>query len=73
MTFTAQQANAQKLAVEAIREAVDAAGDAGIPSGHLYAMLMAYGLSLPAYQSLIAILVKTGKIAESGHLLRKAG
>jgi len=54
---------------EAIREAIKDAGQDGIPSGHLYAMLMGF-MSLHTYQAVIDILVKTKQITNNSHLLK---
>ena len=56
--------------VDAVSEAVQAAGPQGIPSGRLYSMLMEMGCSLNQYNGLIGIAVKMGKITNSNHLLR---
>ena len=69
--MTPAQTQAVKAALETIKEAIDAAGEQGIPSGHLYAMLMGFGCSLNQYQQLTAILIKEGKITQDGfHVLR---
>lgn len=59
----------------AIARSIAEAGPAGVPSGHLYAMLMSSlpGLSLEAYQSLISTLKSMALIHESGFLLTWTG
>lgn len=52
----------------AIGKTVRDAGDAGIPSGHIYARLMG-ALSLDQYNQIISILVKSGIIENKNHLL----
>ena len=53
-----------------IRTVADAIREAGsIPSGHLYAMLMTYGCSLSQYESIIGILVESGRVEKRGDLL----
>ena len=49
----------------AIVEVVKAAGDNGVPSGHIYAMCMG-GMSLEVYQELMALLVESGRVRRSG-------
>ena len=44
------------------------AGNDGIPSGHLYAAVMMY-MNLDTYHAAIALLVKSGLVKQSGHLL----
>ena len=53
---------------ELLEEAIKESGEKGIPSGHLYNMLM-QSVSLEDYQALIEILKKAGKIKESDYLL----
>jgi len=56
--------------MEALREAINAAGAQGIPSGHLYAHLIGK-LSLQHYQAMISAMVEAGKITIDGqHVLR---
>ena len=54
-----------------ILEAITEAGSDGIPSGHLYSMLMGT-ISLEIYQSIIDALVKAKEITNKGHLLKVA-
>lgn len=53
----------------AIFSAIKEAGEAGIPSGHLYAALMGK-MTLDQYNQFIEALVNTGKITNNGHLLK---
>jgi hypothetical protein len=55
--------------IQAIDEAVEVAGPDGIPSGHLYAILMAGGVTLPAYDAALGVLKDSGRIQETGYLL----
>lgn len=55
--------------VGAIRDSIREAGEKGIPSGHLYAMLIGK-MSLDTYQSIIDMLKKAGSITQSGHVLK---
>lgn len=66
---TDKQLAAIRQMASAILEAITAAGDAGIPSGHLYAMLM-NNMGLDTYQQFIGAMVKHGKITNHGHLLK---
>lgn len=56
------------IVADAIREA----GNAGIPSGHLYAM-MVHKVPLQTYQYAIGILKDAGAVTEEFHLLRWTG
>ena len=60
----------EKVIIDTVYEAIAEAGDKGIPSGHLYAMLMQYGFSLDIYNTVIGILKQTGKINEQFNVLR---
>ena len=55
-------------AVGAIDDAIKEAGEDGIPSGHLYAMMMDL-MSLDTYDSIIDLLKKAGKVKEEDYLL----
>lgn len=66
--LTAQQAQALKLIVESIIEAVAAAGSLGAPGGVIYAALMQYGCSLNQYESIMSALVRAGKLRKQGDL-----
>ena len=54
-----------------INDTIKDAGTDGIPSGHLYAMLMGH-INLDNYNSIINVLKKAGKIKESNFLLTSA-
>ncbi len=54
----------------AVHETIVAAGDAGIPNGHLYAALMEKGCSFDLYQLMIETLKGLGYITERGNVLR---
>lgn len=66
---TTEQLEAIKRAALAILEAITAAGDNGIPSGHLYAALMGK-MSLDTYNKFIDALVCAKKITNEGYLLK---
>lgn len=56
--------------IQTIDEAVRLAGPDGIPSGHLYAMLISAGIDLATYERLLGILIEAGQIRrEDSHLL----
>jgi len=57
-----QVIEALRLAVESIEYAARMSGPMGAPSGHVYAALMQHGMTLAAYQSIIAALVEMGRI-----------
>lgn len=54
--------------ISLIHDCIKDAGEQGIPSGHLYSMLMGR-LSLDTYQGILSVLLKAGKIKESNHVL----
>lgn len=68
MNLTPQQAAALRAIVEAVTEAVAAAGSLGAPGGVIYAALMGHGCSLSQYESLMGAMVRAGKLRRSGHL-----
>jgi hypothetical protein len=57
--------------IDLILDSIREAGQQGIPSGHLYTILMTHwpALSLEPYQNVITLLVKTKKITNKNHLL----
>ena len=65
--MTKEKQMALKLAAT-VYEAIVEAGEAGIPSGHLYAILMGV-VDLNTYNILIGTLTKHGFIKNQGHLL----
>ena len=58
-----------KPVLDAIQEIITAAGSQGLPSGHLYAMLMGY-MDLQTYQTMIGLMVKAGGVTLQNHVLR---
>ena len=58
-----------KPVLDAIQEIITRAGSQGIPSGHLYAMLMGY-MDLDTYQNVIALMVRAGGVTLQNHVLR---
>jgi len=51
-----------RLTVAAILDAAEHAGPTGAPSGHVYAVMMQFGMTLDMYQQIITGLVDAGKI-----------
>lgn len=68
MSLSPTQAAALKAVVEAVTEAVKAAGSHGAPGGVIYSALMASGCSHSQYVSLMGAMVRAGKLRQSGHL-----
>lgn len=58
--------------IQIVADAIQEAGPHGIPSGHLYAMMM-HKLSLQTYEYAIGILKDAGAVTEQFHLLRWTG
>lgn len=56
-----------RAVVEAILEACKVAGPMGAPGGHLYAALMATGMRLEQFESIMRALVEAGKLEKRGH------
>jgi hypothetical protein len=44
----------------------------GLPEGHLYAILMPMGCTLPRFNQLVELLIGSGKVKKQGHLLLAA-
>ena len=63
------QLSVAKRICDTILECVEVAGEQGVPSGHLYAAMMGM-VSLQNYQFCISVLKDTGRITESGFLLK---
>ena len=71
--MTDKKLDALAAMIEAVRQAIATTGDSGIPSGHLYSMMMGFGCSLEVYNHLINALLETGKITQDGNnVLRSA-
>jgi hypothetical protein len=58
-----------KPMLDLVQEIIKGAGSQGIPSGHLYAMLMTY-MDLQTYQTMIDMMVRAGGITLQNHVLR---
>lgn len=66
-----RKAQALKIACEVVLECIKEAGDKGIPSGHLYAMLMSHiNIQLETYQLIIETLKQSKQITEQHYLLK---
>ena len=60
-------------AINTVKILADTIRDLGsIPSGHLYAQVMGH-LSLQQYEGAVSLLLKTGLVKQSGHLLTWVG
>lgn len=66
-----QKSDKMNDVVNAIHDIIVAAGVQGIPSGHLYAMLMNY-MALDTYQNVIALMMKTCGVTLKNHVLHAA-
>lgn len=64
------QKEAMQQALDGVYEAIKSTGNSGIPSGHLYAMMMEFGCSIDVFEYLISTLKKEGKITENNYLLK---
>lgn len=58
-----------KPVLDAIQEIIAGAGTQGIPSGHLYAMLMGH-MDLDTYQGMIGLMIQAGGVTINNHVLR---
>ena len=54
---------------DTIVEAVEETGDEGVPAGHMYAALMPSGCTLSQFDTMIDVLVASGRIRKRGFLL----
>ena len=61
-----------RMTVAAILDAAEHAGPMGAPSGHVYAAMMQFGMTLDMYQQIIAGLVDAGKITVRHNCIRLA-
>lgn len=68
MPATPAQAAAIRAIALAITDALKEAGSAGIPSGHLYALLMGFGCTLEQFEKFMGTLVKIGAARKQGLL-----
>lgn len=66
--MTTEQLEALKAICAATLDAIAAAGKLGCPAGSLYSSLMTHGCSFNQFQSLMAGLIRAGKVRQSGQL-----
>ncbi len=64
-----EQIAALRLAIDCIMEAATMGGSLGAPSGVIYAALMAHGMKLSSYESILAALQRAGKIEVINHCI----
>lgn len=64
--MTPEQIKAVQALAAVIEETVNESGPWGAPSGVMYAALMSKGVSLQVYQQITGMLVKMGRIRQSG-------
>ena len=64
--MTIEQLKALKAVADAIIETVQLSGPLGAPGGHLYAALMAHGVTLEQYEQIMSGLVGAGKLRKQG-------
>jgi hypothetical protein len=67
-TQTISQASALVGLCNTLIELVSTHGANGMPAGHLYAELMAYGCSLERFESIMAVIVSSGRLTKRGHV-----
>jgi len=58
-----------KPVLDAIHDIIESAGPLGLPSGHLYAMLMPQGIDFNTYNTLVNFMVAKCGIALKNHVL----
>jgi len=68
-TYTEKQVVFRKT-IAAVADCIRALGV--VPSGYLYARLMAF-MDLEVYEAIIRILIATGEVSRSNHLLKWIG
>lgn len=72
-TITKTQLTAALEILRLVANLIREAGEDGIPSGELYAILMPSGISLDGYTAMIERLKGSGLIGEKFHVLRWTG
>jgi len=63
------QQKAVVAVIAAVFDTIKEVGPQGAPEGPLYAALMGHGCTLSQFQSIVGILVRAGKVRQSGHVL----
>lgn len=71
--MTLQQIKVVRLLASAIIDSVAASGHTGAPGGHLYAALMAHGISLNQFEQIMSALVREGYLRKEGHVYFASG
>lgn len=69
---TRTQVDALMLVVEAVTEAVKAAGPLGAPGGYLYAAMMTQGCTLRQFESIMDAMVSAGRLRKAGEIYHLA-
>lgn len=69
MTDTATVHRAIRALADIIADTVAEAGPLGVPSGHVYAILMTAGVTLPVYETMVRILHDERRIIRRGDVL----
>jgi hypothetical protein len=69
VTITTKQASAAIELIKLAYTAVASSGEAGMPSGHLYALLMPAFDSLAGYESMIDLMLRTKLLSKRGQVL----
>lgn len=72
MTADPKQVEAALKQIQAVAEAIRAAGPDGTPSGPLYVLVMPY-MSLAVYESILGILERAGLVKQRNHVVRWVG
>lgn len=72
MTADPKQVEAALKQIQAVAEAIRAAGPGGTPSGPLYVLVMPY-MSLAVYESILGILERAGLVKQNNHVVRWVG
>jgi len=67
MSVTKEQVVASINLVRTVADIIKELGE--VPSGHLYAQLMPYNISLQAYETIIRVILSTGLVQQKNHLL----
>lgn len=65
---TENKKNAVSQLIDAVVDSIAVAGKHGAPAGTLYAALMAHGCTLDQFNSLMMLVLATGRVTRSGNL-----
>jgi hypothetical protein len=72
-TITKPQVRAALAMLQIVAETVRASWPNGTPSGIIFAALMAHGVDMQGFTSLLNTLKNAGLVEEHGHVLRWTG